>query len=217
MDASVPRDLVAFARKLNELGLNPGRAGNASARTGDAFLITPSGLPYDALAEEDLVVVDEAGRAKGVHAPSSEWRLHRDIYAAHADARAIVHTHSPFATTLACLRRGIPPFHYEVAFAGGADIRCGTYATFGTQELSDACLAALEGRRACLLANHGAVAYGGDLRAAVELARKVEALAQIYWQALQVGEPALLDAAEMARVAERLASYGANGPAASDR
>ena len=212
MDASVPRDLVASARKLNQLGLNPGRAGNVSARTGEALLITPSALPYDALAEADLVVVDGAGRAKGGHAPSSEWRLHRDIYAAHADAHAIVHTHSPFATTLACLRRGIPSFHYEVAFAGGADIRCATYATFGTQELSDACLAALEGRRACLLANHGAVAYGGDLRAALELAQKVEALAQIYWQALQVGQPALLDAAEMARVAGKLSRYGGTLP-----
>lgn len=208
MDASVRRDLVAFARKLNELGLNPGRAGNLSARTGDGFVITPSGLPYDTLAEEDLVAIEGAGHAKGAHAPSSEWRLHRDIYAAHPDACAIVHTHSPFATTLACLRRGIPSFHYEVAFAGGADIRCGDYATFGTQALSDACLAALEGRRACLLANHGTVACGPSLRAAVELAQKVEVLAQIYWQALQVGEPALLDAAEMARVAEKLSHYG---------
>ena len=208
MDASVLRDLVTFARKLNDLGLNPGRAGNLSVRAGDGFLITPSGLPYDALAEEDLVVVDRAGHAKGVRAPSSEWRLHRDIYAAHAAARAIVHTHSPFATTLACLRRGIPSFHYEVAFAGGADIRCGDYATFGTQELSDRCLAAIEGRRACLLANHGTVAYGPSLRAAVELAQKVEVLAQIYWQALQVGEPALLDADEMTRVAEKLSRYG---------
>ena len=208
MDASVLRDLVAFARKLNELGLNPGRAGNLSARAGDGFLITPSGLPYDLLAEEDLVLVDRAGQARGVHAPSSEWQLHRDIYAAHPAAGAIVHTHSPFATTLACLRRGIPSFHYEVAFAGGADIRCGDYATFGTQALSDACLAALEGRRACLLANHGTVAYGRNLRAAVELAQKVEVLAQIYWQALQVGEPVLLDAGEMARVAEKLSHYG---------
>jgi L-fuculose-phosphate aldolase len=208
MEASVARDLVAYARKLSELGLNPGRAGNLSARSGDGLLITPSGLPYDTLAQEDLVLMDRAGRAKGLHAPSSEWRLHRDIYAAHSDAHAIVHTHSPFATTLACLRRGIPAFHYEVAFAGGADIRCGDYATFGTQALSDACLAALEGRRACLLANHGTVACGRNVRAAVELAQKVEALAQIYWQALQVGEPALLDADEMARVADRLSHYG---------
>jgi L-fuculose-phosphate aldolase len=208
MDASVLRDLVAFARKLNELGLNPARAGNLSARTGYGFVITPSGLAYDTLEESDLVRVDDHGRPSGVHAPSSEWRLHRDIYAAHPDAAAIVHTHSPFATTLACMRRGIPSFHYEVAFAGGADIRCGTYATFGTQELSDACLAALEGRRACLLANHGAVAYGRDVRSAMELAQKVEVLARIYWQALQLGEPVLLDAEEMARVAAKLSHYG---------
>ena len=208
MDASILRDLVAFARKLSDLGLNPGRAGNLSARDARGFVITPSGMPYDTLDESDLVHVDEHGRASGARAPSSEWRLHLDIYAAHADAQAIVHTHSPFATTLACMRRGIPAFHYEVAFAGGADIRCGAYATFGTQELSDACLVALEDRRACLLANHGAVAYGRDVRSAVELAQKVEALARIYWQALQLGEPALLDAAEMDRVAGKLSRYG---------
>ena len=215
MDAAILRDLVTFARKLNELGLNPGRAGNLSARAGRGFVITPSGMPYDVLDENDLVQVDEAGRPSGARAPSSEWRLHRDIYAAHPDARAIVHTHSPFATTLACMRRGIPSFHYEVAFAGGSDIRCGTYATFGTQELSDACVAALEGRRACLLANHGAVAYGKDLRGAVELAQKLEALARIYWQALQLGEPPLLDAEEMGRVARRLANYGSESPDAA--
>jgi L-fuculose-phosphate aldolase len=120
----------------------------------------------------------------------------------------VVHTHSPFATTLACLGRPIPSFHYEVAFAGGGDIRCSAYATFGTQALSDAALAALEGRQACLLANHGAVAYGASLEAAAGLAEKVEALARLYWQALQVGEPRLLDPAEMDRVVEKFSTYG---------
>ena len=120
----------------------------------------------------------------------------------------MVHCHSSFATSLACLRRGIPAFHYEVAFAGGADIRCADYATFGTQELSDNALAALEGRKACLLANHGTLAFGPTLDAAFSLAEKVEALARMYWQALQVGEPVLLDAAEMERVLERFKDYG---------
>jgi L-fuculose-phosphate aldolase len=119
-----------------------------------------------------------------------------------------VHTHSAFATTLACLGRAIPAFHYEVAFAGGGDIRCAPYRTFGTQELSDAAIAALEGRRACLLAHHGAIAFGADLDDALRLADKVEAMARLYWQAIQVAEPALLDGAEMARIVERFRHYG---------
>ena len=120
----------------------------------------------------------------------------------------MVHTHSPFATTLACLRRGIPAFHYEVALAGGPDIRCASYATFGTQQLSEAMMAAMPGRRACLLANHGSIAVGESLAEAVALAEKVEALARNYWQALQVGEPVLLDEVEMARVLEKFATHG---------
>jgi L-fuculose-phosphate aldolase len=119
-----------------------------------------------------------------------------------------VHTQSPYATTLACLRRPIPAFHYEVAMAGGDDIRCSGYATFGTQELSDLALAALAGRRACLLGNHGVIAIGTDLEGALAMADKVEALARMYWQALQLGDPVLLDAAEMARVVEKYRHYG---------
>jgi L-fuculose-phosphate aldolase len=205
--------LVAAARRFSATGMNPGRSGNLSARVAGGFMVTPSGAAYETLHPDDLVYVDLDGTSGGGHrAPSTEWRLHRDIYARHAEAGAVVHTHSPYATTLACLHRGIPSFHYEVAFAGGADIRCAPYATFGTQELSDAALAALAGRRACLLGNHGAVAYGTTLDAAVDLADKVEALARLYWQALQIGEPRLLDAAEMARVVDRFADYGKEPP-----
>ena len=200
--------VVEAARRLSALGLNPGRSGNVSARLADGFLVTPSGLPYDRLTVDEIVFVDAAGAAQGTRAPSTEWRLHRDVYRRHAEAGGVAHTHSSCATTLACLHRGIPPFHYEVAFAGGHDIRCADYATFGTQELSDRALAALEGRRACLLANHGAVAFGDTVAQAVELAEKVEALARIFWQALQAGEPALLDEVEMSRVAEKFRSYG---------
>ncbi len=191
--------IVAVARRASDQGLNPGKSGNVSARTDGGFLVTP----------------DDAGRADGAGKPSSEWRLHRDVYGKHADTRAIVHTHSPYATTLACLRRAIPAFHYEVALAGGADIRCCGYATFGTQELSDLALAALEGRSACLMANHGVVALGIDLDAAAGMAEKVEALARLYWQALQLGEPVLLDDAEMARVVEKFRDYGKPGSTAS--
>jgi L-fuculose-phosphate aldolase len=187
--------------------LNPGKSGNVSVRSGDGFVVTPSGKSYESLGMDDLVVVGANGEASGAQRPSSEWRLHRDIYARYPDAGAVAHTHSPYATTLACLRRGIPSFHYEVAFAGGKDIRCAGYATFGTQELSDLAVASLEGRRACLLANHGVVAHGEDLEGAVGLAEKVEALARLYWQALQVGEPILLDEVEMARVVEKFRNY----------
>jgi L-fuculose-phosphate aldolase len=141
--------------------------------------------------------------------PSSEWRFHRDIYAACPQARAVVHAHSPFAVALACLRRDIPPFHYMVAMAGGKDIRCAAYATFGTQALSDAIIAALQGRRACLMANHGLVAWGTTLDRALALAMEVEALCGQYLRACQAGAPVLLTDAEMAEVQERFKGYGA--------
>jgi L-fuculose-phosphate aldolase len=207
-DLALRERIVATARRMNALGINQGKSGNVSARVEGGFLVTPSGLPYDDLLPEDLVHVTAGGHATGHREPSSEWRFHRDIYAARPEAGAVVHTHSSFATTLACLGRGIPAFHYEVAFAGGNDIRCAPYRTFGTQELSDAALAALEGRRACLLAQHGVIAFGANLDDALRLADKVEAMARLYWQALQVGEPAILGDEEMARIAERFRTYG---------
>lgn len=200
--------LVEVARRMNGSGINQGKSGNLSARCEGGFLITPTGLPYEKLEPGDLAFMRADGSHDGPRAPSSEWRFHRDIYVKHGEANAVVHCHSPYATTLACLRRAIPAMHYEVAFAGGTDIRCAEYATFGTQALSDNAIAALEGRRACLLANHGTLAFGPTLEAAFALAEKVEALARLYWQALQVGEPVVLDAAEMARVLERFKDYG---------
>lgn len=209
LDRGLRLRLVTAARRLGAEGMNPGKSGNLSARVDGGFVVTPSGVAYERMHGDDLVFVDTDGaHGASEHGPSSEWRLHRDIYANHRDARAVVHSHSPYATTLACLRRPIPAFHYEVAFAGGSDIRCAGYATFGTQELSDLAVAALAGRRACLLANHGAVVYGADLDSAVSLAEKVEALARLYWQSLQVGEPVLLDGVEMARVVEKFKTYG---------
>jgi len=202
-------NVVQAARRLSELGLNSGRAGNLSVRVDGGFVVTPSGAAYESMHPDDLVYLTSAGDyGGGQRTPSSEWRIHRDIYAQRQDAKAVVHTHSPFATTLACLHRGIPAFHYEVAFAGGSDIRCSPYATFGTQDLSDHALKALEGRRACLLANHGVLALGDSLEGALGLAEKVENLARVYWQALQVGEPVLLDEVEMARVVEKFLTYG---------
>ena len=200
--------MIEAARRMNASGLNQGRSGNVSARVEGGFLVTPTGVPYESLNLPDLVFMRQDGQREGTYTPSSEWRLHRDIYEKHPEAGAVVHTHSPFATTLACQRRPIPAFHYEVAFGGGKDIRCAEYATFGTQELSDNALRALEGRRACLMANHGVVALGATLEDAFTMAEKVEALARLYWQALQLGEPALLDDAEMSRVLERFRTYG---------
>lgn len=199
--------IVATAQQLNPLGINHGKAGNVSARWRQGFFVTPSGLPYERTTGTDLVYMDLAGNCKGEHRPSSEWRFHRDIYAQRADAQAVVHVHSPFATTLACLRRGIPPVHYMIALAGGTDIRCSAYATFGTQALSDAALAALEHRRACLLANHGVIALGASLEAALALAVEVEHLARLYWQACQLGEPVLLSDAEMAEALAQFQNY----------
>ena len=201
--------IVAAARRLVEIGISPATSGNLSVRVKTGYIVTPSATAYTALHPDDLVFMGEDWtHGGGQKRPSSEWRLHRDIYKTRPEVGAVVHVHSPCATTLACLRRPIPAFHYEVAFAGGRDIRCSEYATFGTEELSGAALAALEGRRACLLANHGAVALGETLDDAILLAERVEFLARAYWQALQVGEPVLLDDAEMARVLARFATYG---------
>ncbi|MGQ0505507.1 MAG: class II aldolase/adducin family protein [Myxococcaceae bacterium] len=208
--SSVRVELLKTAKELNPRGLNQGTSGNASARSGAAsFLVTPTGVSYDALSDEDLVELNLDGSARtGKLAPSSEWRIHRDLYAQRSDVGAVVHVHSMFATTLACLRKGIPAMHYMVAAAGGNDIRCARYETYGTEELSRAVLDAMQGRKACLMANHGMLAVGPDLASALKLAVEVETLAAQYWRALQIGEPHILDDAEMARVHERFRSYG---------
>lgn len=207
--------VVATAREMNALGINRGKSGNVSARWRtagfDGYLVTPTGIPYAELVPQDVVALalDGAGEpARGARAPSSEWRFHRDIYGARPEAGAIVHAHAPFATSLACLNRGIPAFHYMVAVAGGRDIRCAPYATFGTQQLSDHALAALDRRTACLLANHGMIALGASLPRTLALAVEVETLAEIYWRALQIGEPVLLPDAEMDIVIDRFRTYG---------
>ena len=207
-ELAVRAAIIATAIQMNERRINRGKSGNVSARTETGFLITPSGLPYQSMRAEDIVAVTLGGVATGPRLPSSEWRFHRDIYVDRPDAGAIVHAHSPFATTLACLGRAIPAFHYMVAMAGGKDIRCAPYATFGTQELSDGALVALSGRRACLLANHGMIAVDVSLEAALALAIEVEALAEQYWRALQIGAPNLLSDAEMDIVLDKFRSYG---------
>ena len=212
-----PRQAIIDASlEMERLGLTRGSSGNVSLRAGTGFLVTPSGMPPATLRPEDIVAMDMEGNPAGGRKPSSEWRFHRDIYAARREIGAIVHCHPPFGIALASHGRGIPAFHYMVAMAGGRDIRCAPYATYGTQELSDHALAALEGRFACLLANHGMIAAGKTLERALALAVEVESLAEGYWRALQIGEPVILPDAEMDIVIEKFKSYGANAQTSAE-
>lgn len=205
---SLAGEIIATARAMNAKGLNQGTSGNVSARTDDGFLVTPSGRDYESLTEDQIVPMDLEGGYRGPLLPSSEWRLHLDIYRARAEAGAVVHVHAPHATALSCLREEVPAFHYMIAVAGGATLRCTDYATFGTAALSDAMLVALEGRTACLLANHGMVAVGETLTQALWRAEEVEALCRQWCLARQAGQPVILDDAEMDRVIARFATYG---------
>ncbi|SDG70402.1 class II aldolase/adducin family protein [Roseospirillum parvum] len=208
------RDLVArhqlidTARELTRRGLRKTTAGNLSVRAGEGLLLTPSGMQSGDLTPRDLPFMDLDGNWEGPLKPSSEWRFHRDILANRPEVGAVIHTHAPFCTTLACHQRGIPAFHYMVGVAGGTDIRCAPYATFGTPELCQAALQALDGRKACLLAHHGMIALGKDLKSALKLTIEVEELAEQYWRCLQLGDPPLLSDAEMSRVLDRFTTYG---------
>ena len=208
-------ELVRTARRMSELGLSPGMSGNVSVRTSGGLLVTPSGMPYADLTPEDTVEVRADGSLRpGQRAPSTEWRLHSDIYAARPDAAAIVHTHSLFCTTVACLRRPIPAIHYMVVLAGVDEIPCAEYATFGSPELAASVVRALGAGHACLMANHGMVALGPTLPAALKLAAEVETLASQYWHAAQLGAPHVLGAEELDRVRRRFAEYGQARPRA---
>ena len=202
--------IVRVAQAMDRAGFAPSKSGNVSARLGDGLLITPSGLPSADTKPDDLVTLDLDGTVRGgTRKPSSEWPFHTAIYRARPDAGAIVHTHSPRATALSCARRGLPAFHYMIALCGGADVRCADYATFGGTALADNAVRALEGRKAALLANHGVIALGATLEGAYTVAAEVENLAGQYLDLLAAGlEPVILDAQEMARVAERFAGYG---------
>lgn len=205
--------VIRTACEMNRAGINVNKAGNVSARcrrgAHEGAVLTPTALPFESLHADDVVFLRLAdGHSSGRREPSSEWRFHRDIYTARPELRAIVHTHSPAATALACHGVGLPPFHYMVAAAGGADIRCAPYATFGTQALSDHAVAALAGRKACLLAQHGVIACESTLERALALAIEIEHLARIYLAARQLGEPPQLSPEEMAVVLAKFERYG---------
>ncbi len=196
-------EMVNICRRMNSSGINQGTAGNLSVRLAKGFLITPSGLPYDTMTPQDIVEMDFDGTYAG-RRPSSEWRFHRDILKARDDVDVVLHCHSIYATTLACHHKSIPSFHYMTGVAGGTDIRCAQYATFGTQALSDHALVALEGRLACLLGQHGQISLGTNLEATLWLAIEVETLSHMYVQALMLGEPPILPEDGMERVMEQM-------------
>lgn len=207
-DAELRQAIVGTCLRMNALGINHGISGNVSARCGDGFLVTPSGIPYERMAPEQIVPMDLDSGYRGEWLPSSEWRMHMDIYAARVEAQAIVHTHSTYATALSCLRRDVPAYHYMIGVTGGSTLRCSGYATFGTQALSDTMMTALRNRSACLLANHGMICFGPDLARALWLAVEVEALCKQYFIACQAGDPLILDDEEIATVLARFRAYG---------
>lgn len=202
--------IIESCLRLEAEGLNQGRSGNISVRLGPAgFLITPSGISYDQMEPADIVSVDlETGQCAGNRRPSSELPFHLAIMRARIDADVVMHTHAEHATAVACLRKDLPAVHYAVALFGGGDIRCASYATFGTEELSGHVLKSLEGRRGALMANHGLVVLGRDLDQAFELTREAETIAKIYLHALAAGTPVILPDDEMRRIVERFRDFG---------
>jgi L-fuculose-phosphate aldolase len=200
--------VIATCLKMNEEGINQGTSGNVSVRTDEGFLITASGIPYHKMKPEHVVEMDFEGGYVGEFLPSTEWRMHMDILKHRPEANAVVHTHSIYATALACLRKDIPAFHYMIGIGGGTSIRCSDYAEYGTQALSDAMLKAMEDRSACLLGNHGQIAFGNDLAKALWRAGEVEAISHQYWASLLAGKPVLLNEAQMTTVLARFKTYG---------
>lgn len=202
-------DLVATAKRMSDLGLTPGMSGNVSVRSPAGLLVTPSGMPYGELRPDDLVEMKLDGAIRpGQRTPSTEWRLHRDILGARQDVEAIVHTHSLYCTTISMLRRPIPAVHYMIVLAGSDEIPCAEYATFGSSQLALNAVTALRGADACLLANHGMIALGRTLPAALKLAAEVETLAAQYWHAAQVGTPFVLERSQLLEVRDRFVEYG---------
>ena len=213
-------EVIKFAKKLNNSNLSPLRSGNISIRTTQndkqGFFITPSGIKYDQLVEDSIVfmelnekVNEEKINKEGIN-PSSEWRFHQDIYVKKEDAKAIVHAHSTHATAVSAHGKNIPAFHYMIALAGGNDIKCAQYATFGTKELSENIIQALEKRKACLMSNHGQVAFGKNLEEAFELAEEIENICHQYINTIKLGEPKILSFEEMNKILEKTKNYKKN-------
>jgi L-fuculose-phosphate aldolase len=208
MTDSLRKQLIDTAMAMNSSGLNQGASGNLSVRFEGGMLITPSGMEYAGLVLDDIVWMDFDGSSRGTRKPSSEWRFHAAIYRQRPEADAVLHAHPVNCTTLACLGKGIPAFHYMVAVAGGKNIRCADYATFGSPELSEQLIKALEDRKACLMAHHGLTCFEKDLSRALALAIEVEHLAAVYSRILAIGEAEVLSDDEMAVVLKKFSNYG---------
>lgn len=208
MTTELRKRLIDTAVAMNASGLNQGTSGNLSVRSEEGMLITPSGMDYSGLTPDDIVWMDLDGNCRGLRKPSSEWRFHAAIYQHRSEANAVLHAHPVSCTALACLGKGIPAFHYMVAVAGGKNIRCANYATFGTRELSQHVLKALEGRKACLMAHHGMTCFEKDLSGVLALGIEVEHLATVYSRILSIGEADILSDGEMDIVLDKFSSYG---------
>ncbi|MDC6470057.1 class II aldolase/adducin family protein [Candidatus Pelagibacter sp. Uisw_099_02] len=201
-------EVIKYAKMLNSRKLSALRSGNVSVRYKDGFLITPSGAKYSLLKNKDIVFVSIQGKfdkKKGI--PSSEWKFHQDIYNNKTEAKAIIHSHSNCATAISTHGKGIPAFHYMIAMAGGNDIKCAKYATYGTRELSKNILKVLKQRKACLIGNHGQIAFSENLSKAFELAEEVENLSNQYIKALKIGKPKILSSKEMNKVLSKAKNY----------
>ena len=213
-------EVIKYAKKLNDTNLSPLRSGNVSVRTDlsgkEGFFITPSGIKYDDLQEDKIVFLemDEKKNEQKIldHGlnPSSEWKFHQDIYINKSDAIAIVHAHSPYATAVSAHGKNIPAFHYMVALAGGNDIKCADYATFGTKQLSKNIIQALNDRKGCLMSNHGQVAFGKNLDQAFELAEEIENICHQYINTIKLGNPKILSFEEMNKILEKTKNYKKN-------
>ena len=205
---SLRSEIIKYSKMLNSKKLSALRSGNISIRFKDGFLITPSGKKYSSLKTKDIVFVSLDGKFdKREGIPSSEWKFHQDIYIKKKEAKAIVHAHSVNATAVSTHKRGIPPFHYMVAMAGGHNIKCAKYATFGTRNLSKNILKALKGRKACLIGNHGQIAFEETLPKAFELAEEVENISLQYITSLKLGKPKILSIKEMKKVLSKAKNY----------
>ena len=202
------QSIIDACRRMNELGINQGTSGNISLRHHDGMLITPTSVPYEKMRLEQIVFMGLDGSVAHAQKPSSEWRFHLDILRSRSEVNAVVHAHPPYATILSIMGLQIPPIHYMIAAAGGDTIRCAPYATYGTAELSEHAVKALEDRFACLLGHHGMIAVGPSLPRALWLAVEVEALARQYHGCLQIGTPPLLSESEIERVRQKMAGYG---------
>mgnify|MGYP001173556907 FL=1 len=207
-ESSLRKNIIKYSKLLNQTNLSPLRSGNISVRYKDGFLITPSGVKYKNLKPKDIVFVNLKGFfKKGNNKPSSEWKFHKDIYNDKKKSRAIVHCHSKNTVILSCFRKKIPSFHYMVAVAGGDDIKCAKYATYGTSKLSQNIIKALKGRSACLIENHGQVSFANSLSEAFELAQEVEYLSEQYLGCLRTGKPKILSKSQMQKVLLKVKNY----------